>query len=462
MVYKTHKLSNGGMRKLALRHSVIFWVLMVAVYYLMEMAESGETMVELDPWVVGILVLPALALAVLGLRRMLKFRGQWENLFFTLTEGGVLYESEHAGMHSFIPWSEVSMARRSGSMVYLYLKSGQAFPCVLEGISEPRQREFFRFALDRAGKGSASDLTPPPAEAMVGEPLRYSATRAQRREVADAMVMAESPARVRVYRPLLFVLWTGILAYSCYESQLSMMVVSFVLLLSTAYLMWHPGIRYNRRNEGIGVDVYVNGNSYLALRDNGLWFYAENAKVTGAAKLQYSDFYAFDHGGYLALDRGQPRPPQWPETCGKLRRRRSGATMILAVLISVLLALLAFSQSRLYHFYNMLNDDEPRPHVEALAGVALTEAMSYEVGHNFVDTTLLKPKRQVMAYAAWIVISYPNDEVETIFLDGQGREMCRRTQVDFSGIDVREIDGGEIHLDENGEVIGGDTYGDTE
>ena len=110
----------------------------------------------------------------------------------------------------------------------------------------------------------------------------------------------------------------------------------------------------------------------------------------------------------------------------------------------------------------MLNDDEPRPHVAALAGVALTEGMSYEVGHNFADTTLLKPKKKILAYAAWICIHYPNDRMETIFLDGQGRELYRRTQVDFSGIDVREIDGGEIHLDENGEVIGGDTYGDAD
>lgn len=446
------------MRKMAMRHGVIFWVLMAAGYYLMVMAGSGETMPEVDAWVLVVLVLPALALAVLGMRRLLKFRGQWENLFFTLTEGGLLYESERAGMSMFLPWSEVTMARRSGSVVSLFLKSGQAIPCFLEGVSEQRQREFFRYALERVGKGCAADCTPPPAAEMVGEPLRYSATKVQRREVADTMMMVEAPGRLRVFRPLVFLLWVVLFAHACYEAEFTMMAVCLVLLISTAYFMWHPGARYNRRKEGVGADVYVDGDSYLAVKDNGSWVAVRNVRVTLAAKLKYCDFYAFDNGGSLALDMGQPRPAQWPESCGKLRRRRSGGSMTLLVLLAVLVGLFAFSNSRQYHLYNAVNRDEPLRHLEALTGKKAADGVTFGLHHNFADIRWLKRKNPQQLYDVCIIVCYPDGSSDYVYLDARGRELARNSSVDLSSLNTYEFEGGAIYTDENANVVSEDIY----
>lgn len=457
MVYKSSKLSKSSVRKMAIRHGVIFWVLMVAVYYLMAMAESGQRIAEENLWVIIALVLPALALAVLGMRRMLKYRGRYENAFFTLTEGGIMLEVEKDAVRMFTPWTQVSMVRRSGNVVNLFLKNGRAMPCFLEGVGEARLREFFRFALLHAGKGDAAALTPPPAAAMVGEPLRYSATKSQRREVSDAIAISDSPRRVRVFRPLVLLVWVGIFAHSCYEAHFVMMGVSLLFLIYTAYYMWKPGAYHARLHDGSGADVYVDGDSYLAVRDNGQWLYARNVRVVVAAKLNYSDFYAFEQGGYLALDQGQPHPESWPEVCGKLPRRRAGWTMTMAVLVSLMLGALAFSYSTQYHLYNAVNSAEPQRHILALAGESPESGVKViGMRHQFANPRTLTLKEEDSPFAVEIALEYPDGSRKYIDLDARGRILW------FDRVRIIGDGSGVLHLDDEGKVIEEDIYGDDE
>ncbi|MBQ7023830.1 MAG: hypothetical protein IJN29_09620 [Akkermansia sp.] len=453
MVYRTHKLSNGSIRKMSIRHGIIFWVLMVAVYYLMVMVESGKTLVDLNPWIVVALALPALGLAVLGIRRILKYRHQWEKLFFTLTEGGVLYESEQGSLSVFVPWSEVTMARRSGSVVHLYLKNGKAVPCFLEGVSEERRREFFIFALGHAGKGNSREITPPPADKMVENPLRYSCTKSQHREMCDAIEMVQAPGRVRVFRPILFAVWTLIFAVACYEAKFVLMGVSFLFLLSTAYNMWKPGARYARRNDAGGADIHVLESGYLLVRDSGLWLCSNGTKVTGAAALVYSDFYAFDNGGFLAVDKGQVRPAQWPEPCGRLPRRRAGWSMTMLVLLSLLVGVFSFTHSRLYHLYNAVNKSEPQRHIEYLAGVKPEDGCKVDIAHWFDDTRWLEQEDSRLPYAATIIVTYPDGRVKYLYLDARGRE---RFSEGPSFPDTFEYEGGTLYVNEDGKLEGCD------
>ena len=453
MVYRTHKLSNGSLRKMAVRHGIIFWVLMVAVYYLIVMAERGETLVDLEPWIVAVLALPALGLAVLGIRRILKYRHQWEKLFFTLTEGGVLYESEQGNLSTFVPWSEVTMARRSGNVVNLYLKGGQAIPCFLEGVPEERRREFFGYALQHAGKGNPREMTPPPADKMVQNPLRYSSTKSQRRETSDAVVMAQAPGRVRVFRPIIFAVWTIIFALACYESRMVMMAVSFVLLLSSAYSMWKPGARYARRNDAGGVDIHVFENGFLSVRDNGLWLCSVGTNITGAAALAYSDFYAFDNGGFLAVDKGQERPAHWPEACGKLPRRRAGWSVTMLVLLALLAGVFSFTHSRLYHLYNAVNKADPQRHIEYLAGVKPGDGAEVDIAHYFADARWLKREDTRCPFSVTLIVTYPDGKVKYVYLDERGAELFSEGPA-FP--QTYEYEGGTLYVDEKGKLEGCD------
>lgn len=323
---------------MALRYGIIFWVLMTAIYYLLEMADCGMSYPQVNPWVIAILALPSLGMAILGLRRMLRMRDKFEDQFYTLTEGGLLAESEKHGTYIFIPWRHITMVRRSGSTINMFTKNGRAFPCVLEGISEPRQREFFAFAMEHAGKGSVAQLTPPPPAAMVGEPLRYSATFAQKKELADAIALVDGGSRIQYFRPLMLLVWGLLLILACYEGDTIFEIVSCLMFACSAYSLWRPGHRFVGGKESNGADVYVDGDSYLVVKDDGMWSYVRQTEVKGACRLQYCDFYSFSAGTYLGIDRDQPRPPQWPEPCGKLPRRLTGWPLLLVVLVVLLLA----------------------------------------------------------------------------------------------------------------------------
>lgn len=422
MVYKTQRLNVRSMRMMLLRHGVIFWVLMVAGYYLLEMATEGSALVELNPWVLAAFALPALGLAILGMRRMMRYRGQWENLFFTLTEGGVLYECEQEQLRMFIPWSLVTMARRSGNVVNLFLRNGRSLSCILEGVEERRQREFFTFALTHAGKGNDKQLTPPPAELMSGEPLRFSATKVQVLEVSDAMCMINWTRRTMLLLLVRMMILGAVLIYAAYTANFWLALVGLLFFLSCVYRAVHPGIRQSRRGAGVGVDVYVQGMDFLQVKDDGLWMSVRDVKPQSAIRLKYCDFYSFDKAASVALDIGQPRPLQWPEpVTGPLRR--FSTHMLVGLVLAVLIAAgAAFSQSRFVHLYCAVNDINADYHTRALAGVSEESEATVSLSHRFTNTTWLKTRNvRKRRDVAFIAIWYPEGRNVALWLDIKGK-----------------------------------------
>ncbi len=449
MVYKTNKLSEQSLWKMTLRYTIVIWVLIVAFYYLVQLADQSMHEVEMEPWVLAVISIPALAIAVLGMRRLKKFRSQWENLFFTLTESGLMYESEREGLSLFVPWCEISMVRRSGNIVNLYMKNGRSLPCIMEGICEPRQREFFQFAIAHAGKVSDAALVPPPADAQVEQPLRYSATMVQRKEVADAMALVDGSARVQWLRPAVLLVWIILFTKACYDVRLGMMGISFVLMLSSAYSLWRPGHRMVRFNQG-GADIHVKGEGYLIVKDGGIWSYVRSATVKGATRLKYCDFYLFSNGGNVAIDHGQPQPEGYPEPCGKLPRRLTGWPLVLVLVAAMAVGVLAFTQSRLFHLHQAINSAEPLPHLEALVGCKCEEGMSMDIGHHFKDKFWLTRANKRNPFAALIVVSFPDGSEKDVHLDDKGRVLYTER--------TKHVGDSILYLDDDGNIIAEDIY----
>ena len=444
MVYKTNKLSEQSLWKMALRYTIVIWVLIVAFYYLVQLADQELHEVVMEPWVLVVIAIPALAIAVLGMRRMKKFRSQWENLFFTLTESGLMYESEREKLTLFVPWREISMVRRSGNIVNLYLKNGHSLPCILEGIGEPRQREFFQFALAHAGKESDTPVVPPPADALVEEPLRYSATKVQRKEVADAMALVEGSARVQWFRPAVLLIWIVFFVKACYEARFGMMGISFVLMLSSAYGLWRPGHRMARFNSG-GADIHVKGKDYLVVKDSGVWCYVREAAVKGAARLKYCDFYLFTNSGNVAIDHGQPLPEGYPEPCGKLPRRLTGWPLVLVLVVATIVGGWAFTQSRLFHLHRAINSAERLTHLEALVGCKCEEGMSMDISSHFKDKFWLTRANKRNPFAALIVVSFPDGSEKDVHLDDKGRVLYTER--------TKHVGDSILYLDDDGNII---------
>lgn len=361
MVYRSGELSKRGLYRIALRHAILWWVMLAVFYYLFEILESGMAQAEANPYVLLALAVPALGLSLLGLRRILRYRNQVEKVFYTLTEGGLMIESENDENSMFFPWSDFTMVRRSGSVINMFMQSGAAFQCFLEGVSEPRRQEFFRYAIERVGRKESSQLTPPPAVEDGAVSLLFSATPIQRKEATLAqMLMGPAAGRVRRFRPLVLMVWGLVFIYDCYAAQYVFAAVALLFFLSTARGLQNPGTARMRASI-VETEYFVTPEQVLCVKESGRWARFRNPSILGACRMPHGIAYRFSNQSVLYMDDGQPLPAFWPEPIGRMPRRLCGWPLLMIVLAVLGAAVAAFYLSPSWRLSSLIDDvDEHR------------------------------------------------------------------------------------------------------
>lgn len=362
MVYHIKKVSNRTAVKMACIDFVIKWAIYAFLCCIVLQFNDLSEWKSYIWWLMLAMALPAAVVAALQFRGLQKNTKSYEELFYTLTEGGLLVESAAGQMRSFISWSEVTSVHRILShTVYIQLTGGQGINCLLEGLPEARISEFATFAEEHAGTTPpASALTRPPVNLTAEAPLVFSATPEQRRELADAKALLTSPAWVWTWwRPVLLLLFCSLFVYSAYGAEyVDMVILAFIIWRIAAKLCQPGGATENLRHI-CSRQYYADHNQILIMfPESGSWVCTWQDSPRAVYHLPHGTCLE-DKDGVLMVDANQPLSEHLqtaPQRLPKILPRPAIFTLLGCMFLG---AVWGFTQSNTWRLHQLVNSETP-------------------------------------------------------------------------------------------------------
>ena len=366
MVYHVKSAGTQAFRKLTLIIFLVVWgVLAGGTFVADELLGTGKSTPFLCYTALA-MALPAALVAWHEHTKMRRGAARLNNTFYTLTQGGLLIEQ---GLHRnavYLRWAGVADVTRAGKTVYLHLTTGRGFSCVLADQTEERIRQFADFATEHAGTTAPdSALTPPPAEALCGTPLHFSATPEQRREQSDTIALHQDPA-MGIRRLVFLLLWAGLLLWAAYEARYTTMLLALGMMLWQVHKLNRPGESAEKLRSIPPRTCYTGNGQFLIINPMG-WHLNRKPQVNTPYTLQHGTCICLQDEIPLMIDHGQELPPHLQAPPQPRPRRLHGN--LLYALLAALLALAAwcFTHSNTWHLHCIMQGKgDPAAHATAL------------------------------------------------------------------------------------------------
>ncbi|MBQ2869818.1 MAG: hypothetical protein IJE88_07305 [Akkermansia sp.] len=360
MVYRITQTGSNTALKASLIYFFTRWCLYALICYtcfgFLDMTATYT------PWLMLSMALPAALVAALRYRHFRKNTRSYSQTFYTLTEGGVMIETDNGQMAVYIPWAEVSAAHRVlHHTVYLQLTNGKSLNCLLEGLPEARITEFAEFAAAHAGTTPDRRLlTPPPAGLLESEPLRFSATPEQCRELVDTRALTTGRAWVWTWLyPGLLLLWGVLFLIFAYKAEYLVLAIIACFIWKYAGKLLRPGGGNAQLSHMRPARFYTERDQLLVITEGrNSWVLNRQLAPIARYQLSHGTCVAYADAAFM-IDPGQELPPflQAP-----LRQApRLLPRMLTGILLGALLlgAAYCFTLSNTWRLHRLLNQETP-------------------------------------------------------------------------------------------------------
>ena len=418
MVYKSGKLDNtwqqGFIKKLrrgTLLASIVGYLI---IRYIMK--EEGQEL--LDPYIdVPVLLLFCLFAWYFGKRTANKIQAQLEavdSFFYTMTESGILSESKY---HStFFTWDSIVWARRMGTTISLQLAHGSHKSLILTAETEARRKEALRYINAHIGKANGEQLIPPPLDMALENPVRFSASRLQLREAADATALLKASKNARYTRYVLTFFWAALLIFGACFANYVAMIIAGIFLYTSLDTMRRPGGSDSRVNKYRAYDLYADNNRVLLLQDNN-WILMKNVQAEACYETPHCTICACGLDTYLTVDAGSELPPVLSAPKKETPKPQKLHIILLILLATLCATCYAYTFSKPWHLHCLLKGwDTEHKHALALAELP-TDAEVEDVYVHVFDNDfnpLLKTKTKICP--VFMLITMKNGEEHELYL----------------------------------------------
>lgn len=422
MVYRITRVSSNTARKTVFISFFTKWCIYAFICYVLFGLNEASPLYHYSEWLMLSMALPAALVAVLEYRRIRQNIKTYENYFYTLTEGGLLIESDRGKASVYISWADITEAQRVlRHTVFLRHKNGKSMNCLLEGLPEQRIAEFADFAAKHAGTTPAvSELTPPPAELMSTEPLRFSASPEQRRELADTRALLAGRRWVWTWIcPILLMLWGVFFVYYAGEAKyINLLIIAF-FIWKYAVKLWRPGgaaehLRYIQPSR-----LYSKGAQLLGITDNSSSWVLNRQCAPRANYIMPHGTCVDDTESVFMIDPEQPLPAQLQAPCKQLPALMP-RTVIAAILVAILIgSLYTFTLSNTWRLHRVLSQPTPDiPTALSLAQLPPTTEVTDATAHSDEQVSiLLHSIPEDYRYAAILSFELANGDMIYAFFD---------------------------------------------
>ena len=272
-----------------------------------------------------------------------RFERRFEKLgtqFVTLTEAGILVESEGAGIRSFVPWERISRAWLHMDMLMVQQTNGLFHLLPTESLRRERAGEMLAYVKAHARKKQAPP-TAPPAALLSENPARVSVTPSQWREFVDYIMQEAVPGRTVVSHVALFIL--GLIIPLCWGYELYALVLPLLVIgVGFVIMVKYPGLfaRAMRKEPSPGY-LHVCRDAVLVQSDNGAWAALPTSLIDGAVQLRHGIAYRTQILSFVLADSTPAPSPYLPQPV-KLRRWLHRGWIALALFVLPLLANFAY------------------------------------------------------------------------------------------------------------------------
>ena len=210
--------------------------------------------------------------------------------FVTMTEAGLLVESEGCGMQCYVPWESISRAWLRHDMLMVQQTNGLFHLLPTESLRREQAEEMLACVRAHAGKKQAPFIAPP-AGLLSETPSRVMASPAQWREYVNFIMGASIPGRMVAGYVGVFSIGLGcglIWVWELYALLLPLLVVAVVLIVMVA----NPGLcaRAMWKTPSPGY-VHVSRDAVLVQSDNGAWAVLPVGQIESAVQLRHGIVY---------------------------------------------------------------------------------------------------------------------------------------------------------------------------
>ena len=209
--------------------------------------------------------------------------------FLTLTESGAMVESNHAGVRSYIPWSQVRRAVVKRGMLLLQQADSRCHLLPIGKMPREKVNAVLDYVRTHAGKTGSAHV-PPPADMLTASPMLSCSSPAAHRAWVDRLALQMS----RVLLPLGYFM-ISLLSAEMFISYLStgeLDIVPLVLLLLFLALFLRPGLSIPRLLCQVeSRQVHITPGGVLTISASGLWQIIPTRHFTRAEQTRRSIYY---------------------------------------------------------------------------------------------------------------------------------------------------------------------------
>ncbi len=336
MVYRLAKPKRKGLGwflRVVVMRRLIFLAVLFGVIHLVIPAEFYT----ISPMAIGVALVLLLLLDALSFRLQAKNADAIGTQFLTLTEAGMLVESEESGVRKFVPWTRVNRGWLRQGMLMVQEEGGLYHLLPTESLSRERAEEMLAYVNAHAGKKVAAPL-PPPAALVTEVPIRVSAGKAQWNEYVDYLYKVSLPGS-QVCGYIVLAALSAPFAICLVDAEPLLAVFLLLLIVCFLYLLLHPGClaRSLRKSPRPGW-MHVSSEGMLALGDSGAWCALPSQLFDSALQMRHGIIYrAYPH--VIALCDSIPTPPPYlPQPCRPRRWQRVAALTLALVVLPVVSA----------------------------------------------------------------------------------------------------------------------------
>ncbi len=408
MVYHVKSIPTRSFRKIALILFAVIWAVLAGGTFLANDLLGTDKSTAFLCGTALAMAIPAALAALHEHSKMKRSAANLNNTFYTLTKGGLLLEQGPHRNAVYLRWESITDVTRAGKTVCLQLATGRGFSCVLADQSEERICQFTDYATRHAGTTAPeSALTPPPADAMCGTPLHFSATPAQRREQSDTIAMQQDRS-MGIRRTVFLLLWAGLFMWAAYEARYAAMLLTLGMMLWQIRHLNRPGESDEQLRNMPPRTCYTGNGQLLIITPTG-WHLCRQPQVSGILHLQHGTCICQQEEIPFMLDHGQTLPPHLQGPQQPLPRRLHGNPLY--ALLAVLLAMGAwcFTQSNTWHLHCILEaKGDLKAHTTALLGLPADTAIESIRAESLRPDTNILYHSGATPHAAYLQLTMPN------------------------------------------------------
>lgn len=251
--------------------------------------------------------------------------------FVTMTEAGVMVESDDSGTKSFTPWERISKVWLRSDMLMLRQTNGLFQLLPTASLRREQTDSMLAYATAHAGKKGATPIALP-AALLTEKPVRVTAAPAQWREFVRFVMRDALPGRMLLSYVAVVALSFAFSLSVVHEIPFLPLEILVALVVALVIFI-NPGLfaRAMRQNPTPGY-LHVSRDTVLVQSDSGGWAVLPTGMFDSALRLRHGIIYRTRVLSCVLADVTPEPLPHLPQPC-KPRRR---------LLLTVLAVLLIF------------------------------------------------------------------------------------------------------------------------